>query len=206
MASVLRSSYVLRVLRSGRALGFLGLIGSMGVVLAASGQSKGEAQAQVIQTGTLSCTVRLNDEPAKGTMAVLRGTQVVETFKCDGRSIQITAGTYRYVIRIDGLLNPLKSRDHSLNVPPGGSMTVEQEVPAGSLRVDGRVDGQPVRGMVAVVREGRRVGSVATGTPSHLTRGTYEIVVNYRGQERRFPDTTIDPDTPVRLQVDFRRR
>lgn len=136
------------------------------------------------QGGRIACRILENGGVASGTIVVTRGQQQVATGSC-GSPVAVPAGQYTVVLRLDGALDrPEQTRN--VTVAAGATASVEADFPTAILEVVIEADGRRAAGLAEIQRGGARVGTLGSGVAAHVSAGTYDVIVRYRTQERRF--------------------
>lgn len=164
----------------------------LGVVSTASMSA---AQARV------DCVATENGQPAAGTMAITRGGAAIGNGAC-GRPVTVPPGTYDVRVQVDGVLDrPDQTR--SVTVAAGHLETVRVDFPTGILEVSVTSGGRRAAAQAVVIQNGREIGPVSAGVGAHLSVGSYDIVVRYRGQERRMTAISIAPSQRRTVSVEL---
>jgi hypothetical protein len=121
---------------------------------------------------------------------------------CGSAPLQVPPGRYRARLRLDGALDrPEKTR--SVSVQAGDSERVSADFPTGVLEVRIETEGRRAAGMATIYRDGERVGPLGSGVSAHLSAGTYDVVVRYRSNEKRFEDVRLQAGQHRRLSAQF---
>ena len=141
----------------------------------------GTAEAQ---TGEILCSLTENGAPARGTIVVERDGREIGGGSC-GSALSVPAGKCKVTVRLDGTLdNPSKSID--IQVKADKATPVSVDFQTGVLEVRIETKGQRGTGIVAVNRDGKRIGTLGSGVAATLSVGSYDIVVRLGGKERRY--------------------
>jgi hypothetical protein len=150
----------------------------------------GAASAAAAQgRGRVACVVTDNGDPGSGTLSVRRGSTEVAAGSC-GSPVAVPAGAYDVVVQLDGALDR-PAQTHRVTVSAGRTETVTAAFRTGTLVVDITANGRRAAAMAKLLRGGEQVGSLASGVPVRVSAGTYDVVVRYRGEERRFSGVTV---------------
>ena len=158
------------------------------------------APAQGAQ-GRVACRITENGAPATGTVVIRQGNAQVATGSC-GEPVEVAPGSYSVVLRLDGALDrPEQTRN--VSVRAGGTETVNADFATGVLQVSIQAGGRRAAGMAVIQQGGRRVGTLGSGVSGHLSAGTYDVVVQYRSEERRFDGVTITRGAQRTLEASF---
>jgi len=147
------------------------------------------AAAQQQRHGQLDCRVTENGGVASGTMTVRDGDREVATGSC-GSAVTVPPGSYRVTLRLDGALDQ-PERTVTTRVRGGASETATADFATGILEVRITANGRRAAGMATIFRNGDRIGTLGSGVAGHLSAGTYDVVVRYRAEERRFDGVSI---------------
>jgi hypothetical protein len=100
-----------------------------------------------------------------------------------GRSL--CAGTAKVTLRLDGALdNPAKTVE--VVVAAGKTTPVTADFQTAVLEVRIEAKGQQGTGLVAVEKDGKRIGTLGSGVAARLSTGAYEVVVRLGGAEQRY--------------------
>lgn len=150
----------------------------------------------------IQCRVEENGARANGTLRLLNGDREVTRRSCDGRPVEVPPGTYRAVLRLDGALDE-PEREREVTVEAGKSARVEANFATGVLEIRVESGGRRTAGIAHVHREDQRIGTVSSGVSAHLSTGSYNIVVNYRGRERRFEGVALAAGERRVVQAEF---
>lgn len=151
--------------------------------------------------GTLQCEIQENGESASGTVVVLAGETEVARGSC-GRDLAVPAGSYTAVLALDGALDGPEQRK-SLTVSAGKTASLTADFATGTLEVRIQREGRRAAGMAIIRRDGKQIGTLGSGVSAHLSAGTYEVVVRYRKQEKRFESVAITRGQRVSLDAAF---
>ena len=155
-------------------------VGSALVSLSLLASLPSEASAQ---SGEIACVVTENGAPARGSIVVEKDGKKVASGSCR-RALAVPAGTYRVTVHLDGALdNPTQSRNTS--VTAGKVSTEAFDFETGTLEVRIEAKGQPGTGIVAVEKDGRRIGTLGSGVAARLSAGAYRVVIRLGGEEQR---------------------
>jgi hypothetical protein len=147
------------------------------------------AGAAAQATGRVRCTIRENGDRASGTIILKRGNDEVARGSC-GEAIGAPAGSYTALVSLDGALDkPTQSRP--VTVSGGGEAAVQVDFATGTVEIQVTAEGRRAAAMATILRGSEKVGTVAGGVPAHLSAGTYDISVRYRGEEKRVAGVTI---------------
>jgi hypothetical protein len=141
--------------------------------------------------GRIDCAVTENGQPAAGTMVILQGSTTVATGAC-GRAATVPPGTYDVKVHIDGVLDRPDQR-RTVTVRAGRLETLRTDFQTGILEVQVTSAGRRAAAQAVVLRNGTEIGTVSGGVGAHLSVGTYDVVVRYRGQEHRSTAVSIAP-------------
>jgi hypothetical protein len=136
------------------------------------------------QTGQIRCAVTENGGPARGTVVIERDGRQAAAGSCGG-TLSVPPGKYEVTVRVDGVLdNPAKT----VRVEAKAGKTVPVTVDFQTGVVEVRIETQEQRGtgIVTVNQLGKRIGTLSLGVGTHLSVGSYEIVVRLDDQERRY--------------------
>ena len=90
-----------------------------------------------------------------------------------------------------------------MNIRAGGTESVQADFATGILEVNIQSGGRRAAGMAVISRGGRRVGTLGSGVSGHLSAGTYDVVVQYRSEERRFDGVSITRGQQRTLDANF---
>lgn len=165
-------------------------LGSLGSVPAA-------AQAQ---GGQIACVVTENGAPARGSIEVEKDGKKTASGSCR-RPLAVAAGTYRVTVHLDGALdNPMQSR--TTTVVEGKVSTEAFDFQTGTLEVRIEAKGQTGTGIVAVEKDGRRIGTLGAGVAARLSAGAYRVVIRLGGREQRH-DIELRPGQRRLLRAQF---
>jgi len=141
----------------------------------------GTAQAQSAQ---IRCSVTENGAPARGTIVVEQKGREIGGGSC-GATLSVPAGKCKVTVRLDGVLdNPSKSVNVELG--PGTTTPVAVNFQTGVLEVRIETKEQRGTGIVVVNRGSKRIGTLGSGVRARLSAGSYEVVVQLGGKERRY--------------------
>ena len=139
--------------------------------------------------GRILCQITENGGSASGTVTVRSGGRTVESGSC-GDTLGVPAGSYDVVVQLDGALDRPEQR-RRVTVTAGATERVTADFSTAILEVRVTADGRRAAGMAIITRNGQRVGTLGSGVSGHLSAGTYDIVVRYRTEERRFDGVTL---------------
>jgi hypothetical protein len=135
------------------------------------------------QDGQIQCNVTENGAPSNGTVAVEQNGRTVASGSCN-RSLSVPAGKSRVTLRLEGLLdNPAQTIE--VVVAAGKTTPVTADFKTALLEVRIEAKGQRGTGLVAVEKDGKRLGTLGSGVAARLSAGAYEVVVKLGGQEQR---------------------
>lgn len=146
------------------------------------------AQAQG-GNGRVLCEITDNGGSASGTVTIRSGSRTVEEGRC-GSPLGVPPGAYDVTVQLDGALDRPEQR-RRVTVTAGATERVRADFSTGILEVQITADGRRAAGMAIITRNGQRVGTLGSGVSGHLSAGTYDVVVKYRTQERRFDGVTL---------------
>ena len=133
--------------------------------------------------GQIACVVTENGVPGRGSAVVEKDGKKIASGSCR-RPLAVSAGTYRVTVHLDGALdNPSQSRTTS--VAEGKVSTEAFDFETGTLEVRIEAKGKQGTGMVAVEKDGRRIGTLGSGVAARLSAGAYRVVIRLGGQEQR---------------------
>lgn len=139
--------------------------------------------------GTIACQIRENGGPASGTILVRQGGRQVADGSC-ASPLSLPAGTYDVTLRLDGALDrPEQTRRVTLGA--GQTEQVSADFSTAILEVRITAEGRRAAGMAIITRNGERIGTLGSGVAGHVSAGTYDVVVRYRTQERRFDGVAL---------------
>ena len=173
------------------------LLGIVGLVAVVPTYSSAQGAAE----GRVSCRILENGAPATGTIVVRQGSREVASGSC-GAPVSVAPGSYSVLLRLDGALDrPEETR--SVNIRAGGTESVQADFATGILEVNIQSGGRRAAGMAVISRGGRRVGTLGSGVSGHLSAGTYDVVVQYRSEERRFDGVSITRGQQRTLDANF---
>ena len=135
------------------------------------------------QEGQIRCAVTENGTPGKGNIVVERNGAKVASGACGG-TLSVPTGKCKVTVTLEGALdNPAQSVE--VEVKPGKTAPVAVDFKTGALEVQIRTKGQRGTGLVAVERNGKRIGTLGVEVPARLSAGRYLVVVRLGGQEQR---------------------
>jgi hypothetical protein len=135
------------------------------------------------QDGQIQCSVTENGNPSRGTVAVEQGGSKVASGAC-GRALSVPPGKCRVTVILDGALDA-PARTVEVQVEPGKTAPVSVDFETAMLEVQVRTRGQRGTSLVAVERNGRRIGTIGVEVPAKVSAGKYVVVVRLGGQEQR---------------------
>ncbi len=161
-----------------------GRIGGGAPAALVAGLVLGSAAWVQAQAGQIECSVTENGSPARGTIVVEQDGRKVAAGSCSA-PVSAPPGKYDATVRLEGVLdNPAKTV--RVEVFEGKTAPVAVRFETASVEVRIETKGQRGTAIIAVNREGKRVGTLGAGVAAHLSAGSYEIVVRLGGQERRY--------------------
>ena len=135
------------------------------------------------QQGQIACIVTENGSPARGSFEIEQSGRRVASGSC-ARPISAPPGKSKVTVRLDGALdNPAQSVE--ITVVEGKTTPARVDFKTAVLEVRIETQGQRGTGMVAVEKDGRRIGTIPHGVPARLSAGTYIVIVRLSGKERR---------------------
>jgi len=136
------------------------------------------------QGGQIQCTVTENGTPSNRSVAVVQNGRQVASGSCKG-ALSVPAGTAKVTLRLDGALdNPAKTVE--VVVAAGKTTPVTADFQTAVLEVRIEAKGQQGTGLVAVEKDGKRIGTLGSGVAARLSTGAYEVVVRLGGAEQRY--------------------
>lgn len=137
----------------------------------------------VAQEGQIQCNVTENGAPSNGTIAIEQNGRTVASGSCN-RALSVPAGKSKVTLRLEGLLdNPAKALE--VVVAAGKTTPVSADFKTAVLEVRIEAKGQRGTGLVAVEKDGKRLGTLGSGVAARLSAGAYEVLVKLGGQEQR---------------------
>jgi hypothetical protein len=141
------------------------------------------------QAGRIECRATENGEPASGTFTARSGDHTASG-SC-GASVSVPAGDYEVTVRLDGALDrPEQTR--RVAVRAGQRADVSVDFQTGMLEVQVTSQGHRAAGMATIYdARGERIGTVGCGVRTHLSAGTYTVVVRHRSTEQRHEGVRI---------------
>ena len=174
--------------------------GAVFAVLLSVAMLGGLATVAHAQGGQIACVVTENGAPARGSMVVEKDGNKIASGSCR-RPVAVAPGTYRVTVHLDGALdNPTQSR--STSVAEGKVATEAFDFETGTLEVRIEAKGQPGTGIVAVEKDGRRIGTLGAGVAARLSAGAYRVVIRLGGREQRH-DIELRPGQRRLLRAQF---
>ena len=145
----------------------------------------GASNIAVAQEGQIQCAATENGTPSNGTVAVEQGGRTVASGSCR-RPLSVPVGKSKVTVRLDGALdNP--ARTVEVEVTAGQTMQVTVDFKTAVLEVRIEAKSQQGTGLVAVEKDGKRIGTLGSGVAARLSAGAYEVVVRLGGKEQRYP-------------------
>ena len=142
--------------------------------------SSGSATAQESQ---IQCAVTENGTPSNGTAVVEQSGKKVASGSCR-RPLPVPAGKSKVTIRLDGALdNPARTVEVDVVAGKTAPVTVDFKTAVLEVRVDAK--GQRGTGLVAVEKDGKRIGTLGSGVAARLSAGPYVVIVRLGGKEQR---------------------
>jgi hypothetical protein len=141
------------------------------------------------QQGRIACTITENGGAASGTAIVRQNGRDVSTGSC-GTPLSVAAGTYDVTLRLDGALDR-PEQTKRVTVRAGQTASATADFATAILEVRITAGGRRAAGMAIITRNGVRIGTLGSGVSGHLSAGTYDVVVRYRTQERRFDAVSL---------------
>ncbi len=151
--------------------------------------------------GRLSCRILENGAPASGTLVVRQGDTQVATGSC-GAPLTLPAGQYTAVLRLDGALDQ-PEQQRPVTVRGNQSAQVQADFPTGILEVMISANGRRAAGLATIMQGGRRVGTLGSGVPAHLSADTYTVLVRYRTTEKRFTGISLSRGQRRAIEASF---
>jgi len=143
----------------------------------------GASGVAVAQEGQIQCTVTENGTPSNGSVAVVQNGRQVASGSCK-RALSVPAGASKVTLRLDGALdNPAKTVE--VVVAAGKTTPVTANFKTAVLEVRIEAKDQRGTGLVAVEKNGKRIGTLGSGVAARLSAGAYEVVVRLGGAEQR---------------------
>lgn len=141
--------------------------------------------------GRIQCRVQENGRAASGTMTATPKAASGKAIEgsCDAAHT-VAPGTYEVTVHLDGALDQ-PSKKKTLRVRAGKIVQVPVNFSTGTLRIQVETDGRRAAGLAVIYKDGKRIGTLGSGVAGHLSTGTYDVVVRYRTDERRFEGVTI---------------
>lgn len=140
----------------------------------------GGAAAQEAQ---IRCNVTENGSPSNGTVAVVQNGQTVGSGSCR-RVLSVPAGKSKVIVHLDGALdNPAQTVEVVAVAGKTTPVTVDFETAMLEVRIEAR--DQRGTGLVAVEKNGKRIGTLGSGVAARLSAGAYVVVVRLGGAEQR---------------------
>lgn len=149
----------------------------------------------------IACTATDNGQPASGSVSVVSNGREVAT-GTTGAPISVPRGEYDVVVTLDGAVDRPSVTQHVVT-GARNEANVAAEFHTAILEVAAEAGGQRVAAMATIMSNGQRVGSLGAGVPCHLSAGTYDIVVRYRGTERRFDGVSLSQGERRSLTASF---
>jgi len=146
------------------------------------GGASGSAAAQ---EGQIQCAVTENGTPSNGTAAVEQSGRKVASGSCR-RPLAVPAGKSKVTIRLDGALdNPARTVEVEVVAGKATPVTVDFQTAVLEVRIEAK--GQQGTGLVAVEKDGKRLGTLGSGVAARLSAGAYVVIVRLGGKEQRHP-------------------
>lgn len=135
------------------------------------------------QQGQIQCVISENGSAARGSFVVEQSGKQVASGSC-ARPVSVPTGTSRVTVRLEGALdNPAQSVE--VTVTSGKTTQARVDFKTATLEVRIETKSQQGTGIVAVEKDGRRIGTIPHGVPARLSAGSYEVVVRLDGKEHR---------------------
>ena len=135
------------------------------------------------QDGQIQCTVTENGTPSRGTVAVKQNGRQVASGSC-GRALSVPPGKCSVTVRLDGALdNPAQVVEVQVSAGKTAPVAVDFKTAVLEVRVETRE--QRGTGLVAVEKNGKRIGTLGSGVAARLSAGRYVVVVRLGGKEQR---------------------
>jgi hypothetical protein len=139
------------------------------------------------RSGSLTCRADENGAYARSTFVVLRGSDRVASGTC-GSPVSLPAGAYDVVVTLETALDR-PARTVRANVPEGGRIEATASFATAILEVRFTSGGRNAAGLAVIRRDGRTIGTLASGVAARVSAGRYEIAARYRTAERTY---TVD--------------
>lgn len=149
----------------------------------------------------ITCSATDNGQPASGSVSVMSNGREVAT-GTTGTAIAVPRGEYDVVVTLDGSFDRPSVTEHVV-AGARNEIAVTAEFRTAILEISVEAGGQRVAAMATITRNGTRVGSLGAGVPCHLSVGTYDVVVRYRGTERRFDGVSLSQGERRALTASF---
>lgn len=140
-------------------------------------------------SGRVLCEITENGGSASGTVTLRSGGRTVGSGPC-GEALSVPAGSYEAVVQLDGALDRPEQR-RRVTVAAGATERVTADFSTAILEVRITAGGRRAAGMAIITRNGQRIGTLGSGVSGHLSAGTYDVVIRYRTEERRFDGVTL---------------
>ncbi len=158
-----------------------GAFALLAVAWLASTPTRSAAQSGDIR---LRCSVTENGETAPGMVSFNEG----EFLPC-GRAITLPSGIAEVRLKLPGAID---EPTVTLPVrPTGREAIVSADFQTGVLEVRVDVAGEASTGMATIMRNGESIGRIGSGVGTHISVGTYDVVVRHRATERRFDGIAV---------------
>jgi len=157
--------------------------------------------AQAQGRGRIRCEITENGEAASGTLTVEAGGREVASGDC-ASPVAVPAGQYAVTVQLDGALDRPEQR-RQVTIQAGATETVRADFATAVLEVNITAGGRRAAAMATLFKNGARVGTLGSGVAAHVSAGTYDVVVRYRGVERRFAGVTLARGQRRTLSADF---
>ena len=136
------------------------------------------------QEGQVQCTISENGTASRGTIVVEQSGRKVASGSC-ARPVSVPAGASKVTIRLDKALDsPAKTVDVSVAAGKIAQVSVDFETAILEVRVETK--GTAGTAIIAIEKAGKRIGTVGSGVPAKLSASTYQVVVSWGGQEKRY--------------------
>ena len=158
------------------------------------------AFAQKVE-GSVVCVITENRGPASGMMVLQQAGKAPTKVAC-GSAVIVSAGLYTATLSLDGALDKPEQRK-SVEVKAANTEKVIADFSTGVLQVQAEAQGKRAAAMATITKDGRKIASLGTGVAAHLSTGTYDVVIRYRGKEKRFDGVNIVPGQRQVLSADF---
>lgn len=175
------------------------VLGFVSLAFAAGVSSPVHVGAQ--QRSRILCSATENGRAASGTVTVKQGDVEVAT-GTTGTAIAVPNGTYDVVITLDGAMDR-PTNTSQVVVARGQQAAVAAAFETAVLEIEVEAGGRHAAGMATLTRNGVRIGTLGAGVPCHLSAGTYDVVVRYRGTDRRFDGVALSAGEHRSLTASF---